>query len=366
ISIPLVNFLDNFFQETLVTFTKTLLERIAAPSFLITFISEAIIGGVGTVLTFLPLIFTTFFFITLLENSGYLPRVAFLLDPITHKIGLHGQSVVPLMLAFGCNVPAILATKTLSNKLDRLLIMAMIPFISCSGRLVVFSFFAITFFSHPTLIILLLYLIGIMFSLLTAFFLQKSLFKKELSHFVMDLPSYRLPSLKTLFRIVYLHSKSFLKRAGTVIFAISILIWLLLHLPYGEKELENTYAGKIGKTLSPIFEPIGLGDWRITTSLIPAFLAREAILSNLAVILKVEAKEEHLRKSPLREELKIVLHPSSAISFLIFVLIYNSCVATFVTMWKEGSRNLAFLFLLYSFGLAWFSAFLIYQIKNFF
>lgn len=365
ISTPLVDFLDSFFQDTLVPFTKTVLEGISAPSFLIDFVSEAIIGGVGTVLTFLPLVFITFFFITLLENSGYLPRVAFLLDPLTHKIGLHGQSIVPLMLAFGCNVPAILATKTLPNKFDRLLIIAMIPFMSCSARLVVFSFFAITFFSHPTLLILLLYLLGIILSLLTAFILQKSFFKKELSHFVMDLPSYRLPSLKTLFTIVYLHTKSFVIRAGTVIFAISVFIWLLLHLPHGESELENTYAGKIGKTLSPIFEPIGLGDWRITTSLIPAFLAREAILSNLAVILKVEAKEE-IEKSPLREELKKVIPASSALSFLIFVLIYNSCVATFVTMWKEGSRNLAFLFLLYSFGLAWFSAFLIYQLKNFF
>ncbi len=363
LSTPLVDSLDYFFQELLVGFTKELLSTLSIPSFLMDFFSEALIGGVGIVLTFLPLVFLMFLFITLLETSGYLPRVAFLVDPITHKMGLHGQSVIPLMLAFGCNVPAILATRTLQNKLDRYLVIFMIPFMSCSARLVVFSFFVLTFFSHPTLMILTLYLVGILFSLIGALFLQKTLFKKELTHFVMDLPPYRLPSLKTLFTIVYLHTKAFLIRAGTIIFAISVVIWLLLHLPLGEKELENTFAGRIGKTLTPLFEPIGLGDWRITTSLIPAFLAREAILSNMAVILKVETGKDE-EESSLREEIKKILPPSSALSFLIFVLIYNSCVATFVTMWREGSRNFALAFLLYSFFLAWFLAFLVYNLQK--
>lgn len=364
LSSPLIDGIDKLFQENLVPLTGSFFEKFAFPKFISDFISEAIIGGVGTVLTFLPLIIIMFFFITLLETTGYLPRVAFILDPLTHRIGLEGHSVIPLMLAFGCSVPAILATRTMQSKIDRFLIMAMAPFVSCSARLVIFSFFAVTFFSNPTLIIVILYLIGLLLSFITALILQKSLFKKGLSHFIMDLPPYRLPSLKTLFSIVYLHSKRFLIRAGTLIFAISVSIWLLLHLPWGEKELENTYAGKIGQALTPIFEPIGLGDWRITTSLIPAFLAREAILSNMAVILKVEA-EEDLENSPLREEIKKIIPQASALSFLIFVLIYNSCVATVVTMWKEGTPKFALLYLLYSFLLAWFLAFIVYNFSKF-
>jgi ferrous iron transport protein B len=181
----------------------------------------------------------------------------------------------------------------------------------------------------------------------------------------MDLPPYRIPSLRVLFSIVFLHVKRFVLRAGTVIFAIAIGVWLLLNLPYGERDLEKTLAGKIGKTLSPVFEPIGLGDWRITTSLIPAFLAREAILSNLAVILKAEKErdpKEKIETDSLRGELKGFFTKASALSFLLFVLVYNSCVATFVTMWKEGSRGMALGFLLYSFILAWSLAFGVYNV----
>ncbi|MFN4131653.1 MAG: ferrous iron transport protein B [Caldimicrobium sp.] len=368
ISTPMAEILDTLFQDTLVPLSKELFEKIHTPKLITQLISEAILGGVGTVLTFLPLVFIMFFFITLLEASGYLPRVAFLLDPLTHRVGLHGQSLIPLILGFGCNVPALLATRTLQNKFDRLLVMAMIPFMSCQARLVVFSFFALTFFTYPTLLILSLYILGIFFAFLTGLVLRKTLFKSELTHFLMDLPPYRFPSLNILFRITWSHTKNFLVRAGTIIFAISVFIWFLLHLPPGERELENTLAGKIGKVLTPLFEPIGLGDWRITTSLIPAFLAREAILSNMAVILKVEGieGEEELAKTPFREEIKKVLPKESVFSFLIFVLIYNSCVATFVTMWKEGSRNLALSFLLYSFFLAWILAWIIYHLQKIF
>jgi len=400
LSSPFVDFVDSFFQDFLAQASLHLLERFNVHPYLTAFVSEALIGGLGTILSFLPLIFTMFLFITFLETSGYLPRVAFLMDRFTHKVGLHGQSVIPLILGFGCNVPAILATRTLQDKRDRLLIMAMIPFMSCSARLVVFSFFALTFFSRPALLILFLYLLGILFSFLTGLILRKTFLKKELSHFVMDLPPYRLPSLKVLFKIVFLHVKNFLVRAGTIIFLIAVVIWLTLHLPPSEERLENTLAGKIGKGLTFLFEPLGLGDWRITTSLIPAFLAREAILSNLGVILKVEEKEKpegpfdlkealkeqakHLgeafmkafasllsltpssfeveEKSSLRRALKEIFTPSSSLSFLVFVLIYNSCVATFVTMWREGGKRPALLFLLYSFVLAWILAFIVYQV----
>ncbi len=365
LSSPLVDLIEEFFQDFLEPALLSLLGSLKAPPLLKDFLVGALLGGLGIVLSFLPLIMIMFFALTLLETSGYLPRVAFLMDRFTHKIGLHGQSVIPLILGFGCNVPAILATRTIQDRKDRLLIMAMIPFMSCSARLVVFGFFALTFFERPALLIFALYLLGIILAFITSLILRKTLLKKELSHFIMDLPPYRIPSLRVLFSIVFLHVKRFVLRAGTVIFAIAIGVWLLLNLPYGERDLEKTLAGKIGKTLSPLFEPIGLGDWRITTSLIPAFLAREAILSNLAVILKAEKErevKEKIETESLRGELKGFFTKASALSFLLFVLVYNSCVATFVTMWKEGSRGMALGFLLYSFILAWTLAFGVYKV----
>ncbi|MCS7199396.1 MAG: ferrous iron transport protein B [Caldimicrobium sp.] len=397
LSSPFVDFIDGFVQDFLSPATQHLLLYLGAPLLISRFFSEALFGGLGVVLSFLPLIFIIYLFLTLLETSGYLPRVAFLMDRFTHRVGLHGQSVIPLMLGFGCNVPAILATRTLQDRSDRLLVMAMIPFMPCSARLVVFSFFCLIFFDRPALLILALYLVGLFVAFLTSVLLRKSFLKKQLAHFVMDLPPYRLPSIRVVWSIVLLHVKSFIVRAGTVIFAISVAIWLILNLPPQVQNLEESYGGKLGKIIAPLFEPLGLGDWRIATSLIPAFLAREAILSNLAVILKAqEPKEETFDfemalkaqgeklllsfkealfslsslypkslevgtdDGLLRGEIKKVFSSASALSFLFFVLIYNSCVATFVTMWREGSKSFALLFLGYSFALAWTFSFLIY------
>ncbi len=404
-SAPFSNWLENFTQNFLGPLILKLLVFLRAPLWIGEFFSSAVIGGVGTVFTFIPLIFSIYFLLTLLETSGYLPRVAFLMDRWTHKLGLHGLSVFPLILALGCNVPAILATRTFQEKKDKLLVMAMIPFISCPARLIIFSFFATLFFTYPTLIIFFLYLLGIFFSILTSFFLRKTLLKKKLSHFVMDLPPYRIPSLKITFRIAWFHLKNFIYRAGTLIFLISILIWFLLNLPLKVNKVEESIAGRIGKKLSIVFSPIGLHDWRITTSLIPAFLAREAIISTMGIILLEEDPKE-LKEINLKEEFKIqllnlvkvlkeavrdffsplpknlssnyeeenkglkrkilqILTLKQAISFLVFILIYNSCIATFVSMWKEGSKKIAIGFLLYSFALAWILAFLTYHVFSF-
>jgi len=289
-SSPFIDWIDNFLQKLLGPLITKNLENIGAPHFLISFIVGALIGGVGIVLSFVPLIFTMYFLLTLLETSGYLPRVAFLMDSFTHKIGLHGQSVIPLILGLGCNVPAVIATRTFQDTKDKLLVISMIPFISCPARLIVFSFIASIFFEKPALIIFTLYLIGIIFSILTSLVLRKTLLKKKLSHFVMDLPPYRIPSLKIVFNITKAYLKDFVYRAGTIIFTVSVVMWLLLNLPFGEKNIEKTFAGKIGKTLSYIFEPIGLGDWRISTSILSGFLAREAIISNWGVIMTQEKK----------------------------------------------------------------------------
>ncbi|MCS7279360.1 MAG: ferrous iron transport protein B [Thermodesulfobacteriaceae bacterium] len=398
-SIPFSDWIEGFIQNFIGPLIFQIFIFLGAPSWVGDFFSSAVIGGVGTVLVFIPLIFSIYFLLTLLETSGYLPRVAFLMDRWTHKLGLHGLSVFPLVLALGCNVPALIATRTFQDRKDKFLVMTMIPFISCPARLVLFSFFATLFFSQPVWIIFFLYLLGLVFSILTSFLLRKTFLKRELSHFVMDLPPYRIPSLKIIFKIVWFHLQSFIYRAGTLIFLISIFIWLLLNLPPGIQKVEDSLAGKIGKTIGVIFSPIGLSDWRITTSLIPAFLAREAIISTMGVIL-LEEKTKEIKEIDLKEEAKtqildliktfkeafygffslwpqsLSLNPEEAqglkkeiskiltfkqaLSFLIFLLIYNSCLATFVTMWKEGSKRLAFLFLGYSFALAWILAFIIY------
>jgi len=402
LSLPFVEFLDGFFSNFLSKGLAHLLTNWGMPEFLVEFLGSALIGGVGTVLTFVPTIFFMFLFITFLETSGYLPRVAFLMDRFTHRLGLHGHSVIPLLLSFGCNVPAILALRVIPDLKDRLVVMAMIPFMSCSARLVVFSFFAIIFFKNPLFVILGLYLLGIFFAVLTGFVLQRTLSKKELSHFVMDLPPYRFPSLNMLFRILWLHLKSFLLRAGTIIFAISVVVWLLLNLPWGEKNLENTYAARIGKTVSHLFSPLGLNDWRIGTSLIPALLAREAIISTLGVILEEEKAEKATPfdwKQTAKEELYsfiealkkgltslITPYPSlfdtddeakdtqttkdkirglfttpQALSFLVFILIYMSCMATLATIWKEAGASYALFFFFYSLILAYLLSTLTYQ-----
>jgi len=406
LSSPLVDFLDGFFSDFLGKGLSFLLSRLGLPDFLVQFFGSAVIGGVGTVLTFVPVVFLMFLFITLLETSGYLPRVAFLMDRFTHRLGLHGHSVIPLLLGFGCNVPAILALRVLPDPKDRLIVMAMIPFMSCSARLVVFSFFASLFFKNPVLIVFCLYMFGIFAAVLTGLILKKTFYKKELSHFVMDLPPYRLPSARMLFRIVWLHLKSFLFRAGTIIFAISVVIWLLLNLPFGEKNLENTYAARVGKTISYIFSPLGLDDWRIGTSLIPAFLAREAIISTLGVIVEEDEEEkvEHFdwkskaqeqgrtlvealkkgiislltpyptvladddkeeeEKQTVKEKIKDLFKPPQALSFLVFILIYMSCLATLATIWKEAGKTYALLYFFYSFFLAYILSALTYQLSR--
>jgi ferrous iron transport protein B len=366
-SSPFIDWIDNFLQKLLGPLITKNLENIGAPHFLISFIVGALIGGVGIVLSFVPLIFTMYFLLTLLETSGYLPRVAFLMDSFTHKIGLHGQSVIPLILGLGCNVPAVIATRTFQDTKDKLLVISMIPFISCPARLIVFSFIAFIFFEKPALIIFILYLIGIIFSILTSLILRKTLLEKKLSHFVMDLPPYRIPSLKIVFNITKAYLKDFVYRAGTIIFTVSVVMWLLLNLPFGEKNLEKTFAGKIGKTLSYIFEPIGLGDWRISTSILSGFLAREAIISNLGVIMTQEKKDtletnQNLEDRELKAKIKELLTPKQALSFLLFVLIYNSCLATVVVMAKEGNLKFALGFWLYSFILAWLISFINFKL----
>ncbi|MFN3813213.1 MAG: ferrous iron transport protein B [Aquificaceae bacterium] len=400
LSSPLMDWIDGFINSFISPLALLAFEKLGMPEWFGKFFSEAIIGGVGFVLTFTPLIVTIYFLLAILEFSGYLPRVAFLMDRFMHRLGLHGKSIIPLLLGFGCNVPAIVATRTMESRRDKLLVISMIPFMSCPARLVVFSFFASIFFKDPTFVIFSLYVLGILVALLTAFFLRRTRFKGGLYHFVMELPTYRLPTLRLLFRVVWVYLKDFLYRAGTLIFAASIAIWLLMNLPPGVKDPSESVAGKIGRSITPIFKPIGIKDWRISTSLIPAFLAREIVLSSMGTIYAVEIEERkegfHLLQrakeqamglvmafkegvlsvlnplpktfevSETHEGLRSVISKSmdghSALSFMIFMLVYTSCLGTVAVMWREAGKKFAIGFLLYSFSVAWLLAFVIYKL----
>lgn len=398
---PFMDWLDGFLNGFVSPFVRMELEKWGVENWVVRFISEALIGGVGFVLTFTPLIATIYLLLSFLEFTGYLPRIAFLMDRFMHRLGLHGKSLIPLLLGFGCNVPAIVATRTMESRRDKLLVIAMIPFMSCPARLVVFSFFAITFFSHPVLVIFSLYLLGILVAFFTAILLKKVAFKGGLDHFVMELPPYRLPTLKLLLRIVWVYLKDFLYRAGTLIFAVSVLIWLSLNLPPGVKTTQESLAGRFGKLITPIFEPIGITDWRVSTSLVPAFLAREIVLSSMATIYSVEKeetkeflpleeakKQAHALKDAAEEAFSSLINPlpktfevseehntlraaisksmsgASALSFMIFILIYTSCLGTVAVMWREAGRGFALGFLIYSFVMAWIVSFLVYRIGS--
>lgn len=405
-SAPYMDWVEGFMNNFLGVASAKLLTGIGLPDVATRFVSEAVIGGVGFVLTFVPLVAILYFFITFFEMSGYLPRIVFMMDRFMHRLGLHGNMITPLLLGFGCNVPAIMATKNMSSKTDKMLVTMMIPFMSCPARLVVFAFFAFIFFDNPALVILSLYLIGVIVALLTALILRRSYLKGKSANFLLELPPYRLPSLKTLSIIVWAHVKGFIYKAGTFIFFVSIVVWILLNLPPGIKNADESIAARIGKTITPVFAPIGLSDWRATTSLIPGFLAREVVLSSMGIIYKTTDEAELPDKTeesmgtllleqgtefvesvkssflavatfgfstfevdPDEEKgLKQIIQSSytaaTAYSFMILLLIYNSCVATVAIMIREIGRKASFLFLGYSFAAAWLLAFIVYNVSN--
>ncbi len=401
-SAPLMDWLDGFLVNFVSPLIINFLHSINASELVINFFTEAVIGGVGFVLTFVPLIAVLFFLMTFLEMSGYLPRIAVLMDRFMEKLGLHGSMVIPLMLGFGCNVPAIMATKVIEDKRDKFIVIMMIPFMSCPARLIVFAFFASVFFDNPVLVIMGLYLLGIIVGLVTAFLLKKTVFKGKLTHFALELPPYRIPTLKALLSVTWIHTKGFIYRAGTVIFAISIVVWGLLNLPPGIKDQSESYAAKVGQILVPVFEPVGIEDWRATASLIPAFLAREIALSALGTMYYAEMEEKVINKEfnikdetitqikgffssikdaflsifsiqikafevaedefeTLRKVVKAHFTPLSALSYMILLLIYTSCVATVAVMMQELGKKYALLFLGYSFILAWLLSFVVYN-----
>lgn len=323
---------------------------------------DGIIGGVGGVLTFVPIIFIMFFLLSLLEDSGYLARVAFVMDKIMHKlVGLHGKAFLPMLLGFGCCVPGVMATRTLEDEKDRLVTMLIVPFMSCNARLPVYVLFIAAFFSaYQGLVLFSLYFLGIAVAILTAFILKRTAFKGMSSPFIMELPPYRMPKLKGVCIHTWERGKGFLKKAGTIILATSIIIWTLSSLPVGvEYGTQDSVTGQIGTFLSPIFEPLGFGNWQTSVSLIFGVVAKENVVGTFGTLFGIDAEGD---EDGMVSTLEDSFTPLSAYALLVFVLLYVPCFATVATIKKEAnSWKWAGFNVVYSIAIAYIFAFIIYQ-----
>lgn len=311
-------------------------------------VMDGIFAGVGSVLSFLPVIVTLFFFLSLMEDSGYIARVAFFMDKLLRKIGLSGRSIVPMLIGFGCTVPAVMSTRTLPSDRDRKMTILLTPFMSCSAKLPIYSFFVSAFFpKQGGLVMTGLYFLGIIMGIVTALVYRKTLFKGEAVPFVMELPNYRMPGMKNVVQLLWEKAKDFLQRAFTVILLATMCIWFLqsfdLHFNL-VTESKNSILAMISSVLVPIFVPLGLGDWRICTSLISGFMAKESVVSSLQILFGGAVAAS--------------ISPVAAASLLVFSLLYTPCVAAIASIRRELGRRWALGVVLFQCGVAWIMALL--------
>jgi len=302
--------------------------------YLASFICDGIIGGVGGVLTFLPIIILMFLFLSILEDCGYLARAAFTLDIVMHKlVGLHGKAFIPMILGFGCGVPAIMATRTMENESDRLLAMMLVPFMSCTARAPIYAIFVAAFFTqYQSLIVTLMYVIGIVVALIVAAILKRTLFKGMSAPFVMELPTYKVPSVKGVLLHTWEKVKGFLRKAGTIILACSIVLWILSTFPLGvEYGSQESVLGMIGGVIAPIFAPLGFGTWQAAVAIIAGLAAKEVVVSTFGTLAGMEEDDE--------EGITNLIHdtftPLSSFSFMVFTLLYIPCFAAIGAIKQE-------------------------------
>ena len=317
-------------------------------------------AGIGSVLSFLPIIVTLFFFLSFLEDSGYMARVAFVMDKLLRKIGLSGRSFVPMLIGFGCTVPAVMATRTLSSDRDRKMTILLTPFISCSAKLPIYAVFTAAFFpENGALVMMGLYVFGILLGILSGLLMGKTLFRGNPVPFVMELPAYRLPAPKSVLRLMWDKAKDFITRAFTIIFLATIVIWALQTFDTRLNvvtDSSQSLLALIGRWIAPLFAPLGFGRWQLSTSLITGFTAKEAVVSTLAVLTGSSVAD-------LPATLAAMLPTAAALSFLMFTLLYTPCVAAIAAVKREmgGGRNALFV-VIYQTVIAWLVAFIVYHI----
>jgi len=348
--------------ESLTEITRQAMMGIQFNQVVISLVCDGIFAGVGSVLSFLPTIVVLFLFLSILEDSGYMARVAFVMDRLLRKIGLSGRSFVPMLIGFGCTVPAVMAARTLPGERDRKMTILLSPFFSCSAKLPIYGMITMAFFPNDAaLVMIILYVGGILSALLVGLLMKKTIFRGISSPFIMELPNYRLPSLKSVVLLLYEKAKDFVTKAFTLIFLASIAVWFLTSFDWrmnvSPDGLGSMLSG-IGQVISPVFAPIGLGDWRVVTALVTGFVSKETVVSTLTVLTGSSS-------ASLPEALAAMMTPAAAASFLAFSLLYTPCVAAIAAVARETrSKMTAFGMVVFQTGFAWSAAWLVYRIMS--
>ena len=339
-------------------------------------LADGVIAGVGSVIVFLPNILILYLFISFMEDSGYMARAAFIMDKLMHRMGLHGKSFIPMIMGFGCNVPAIMATRTIEDRKSRLLTMLVIPMMSCSARIPVYVILVSAFFSHYAALVLTgLYLLGMIMAVLMAKLFSRFVVKGDSLPFVMELPPYRMPTAKAVLRHTWEKGKEYLKKMGTIILAASIIVWALSYFPTNSDkkiQAENSYMAKIGKTIEPAMRPCGF-DWKQSVSLLSGVFAKEVVASTMTVVYSTSSEEAEVledfeneeNESRIQQLIQQNMTPLSAASMLLFILLYMPCLSTIVAIKNEsGKWKWALFTVAYTIGLAWIASTLLFQIGS--
>lgn len=319
-------------------------------------ILDGIIAGVGGILVLLPVILSLFTCITILEDSGYMARVAFLMDKIMRRIGLSGKAFIPMIMGFGCSVPAIMNARTLESEKDRKLTALLVPLMSCNARLPVYSIFAAVFFpSHIGIVVASLYFLGVILAFILGIVFKNTIFKNDEEPFLIELPEYKAPSFKNLGNQIFEKTKSFLTKAGTIIFAMSVVLWFLSNFNlHGLCDVNDSILATIGNFIAPIFKPLGFGNWQSSVSLLTGLLAKESVVASMSVIFVGD----------LATVLPLHFTALSAFSFMVFVLLYTPCISVIGTMKKEFGNKMCAFSVVYQILLAWIVSFLVYNIGS--
>jgi len=322
-------------------------------------IIDGLFAGIGSVLSFMPTILVLFFFLAMLEDTGYMARVAFVMDSALRKIGLSGKSFVPMLIGFGCSVPAVMSTRTLSSRRDKKMTIFIIPFMSCSAKLPVFSLFSVIFFpDHAALVMICLYVGGFVMAVLSALLLKNTAFKGKPVPFVLELPAYRMPSLKNMWLSTWEKAKDFLRKAFTIILGAALIIWFLQHFDIRLNlvtDASKSMLASLGSFIAPVFYPLGFSDWRLATALVAGLSAKEAVVSTLAVLCGASG-------AGLSSILQTILTPASAVSFLVFTLLYMPCIAAFAAIRREIGTKDAVAAMAFATGTAWVMACIVYHV----
>ncbi|MBX4258801.1 ferrous iron transport protein B [Clostridium estertheticum] len=351
---PLADLLDSLLNDIIVPFLTNILSNNSA--WFSSLLIDGVVGGVGSVIVFLPVILALFLGISFLEDSGYMARAAFIMDKLMRRMGLSGKAFIPLIVGFGCSVPAIMSARTLESEKDRKLTALLVPLMSCNARLPVYALFASVFFpGSKTLMVFSLYLMGIGIAFGIGILFKNTLFRKDEEPFIIELPEYQLPELKSLLIHTWAKGKGFLKKAGTIIFSISVLVWFLSNFnTTGMVDINSSFLASIGKFINPIFIPLGFASWQNSVALLTGLMAKEVVVGTMGVIYG----------GNLTHSLANHFTSLSAYSFLVFVLLYTPCVSVIATMKKEYGNKMAIFSVCYQLTLAWVVSFIIFNVGS--